>query len=628
MLNRIRRRISIGLSAVILGLVCGLALAAPAHASLYGRGSYGSCSYGSCTPAPTPTPAPPVIVTTPSGLEVSINLVDGQVIPASGYTITITPLNGAGDSFREARIYLEGALVTTLAPDTDKTVRWFWDPLAHPGTHLKIEIIDTSDNLTTRNFTIRINNPSPSVAPSTKNNGSNTTKPSSNPIANIVPSIAATTQEVYKQLKKTVSDLPAPVVETFPYILFLLLGINLIVLFLHFHREVKEYQTLQAILTRARLLAEQKQVFMALTSHYLRTPLTVLSGGVDLIKNAGAFDAATKEVQMITDRIRSKIEQLLSQTKQLTTTVASTGGNIVAPAHFWQQPLLFIPLILIGFTLVSFNILAVNAGKFSHAQVQLISQIILFTIIALATYQIFRRRQLRQHDHQLLQNLVEQERQIARTRDDLMVQTIQTLSNDLEALDVAKTKLSGTEGSEYIVQGIKRFQNVLVQFAVAERLKGIHAGQTAAPVQLSSLMQQARSSLEPLIAQRGLAVNLINDLTITTADPDLLVRALASVLDNAIAFSRANGTITVTGANTANGPDISVHDDGAGIPPEKVPLIFQPFYKAEGPNDFNHVGMGFSLYLDKLILTYLGGDITLQSEPGHGTTVQFKLNRG
>jgi two-component system sensor histidine kinase EvgS len=53
--------------------------------------------------------------------------------------------------------------------------------------------------------------------------------------------------------------------------------------------------------------------------------------------------------------------------------------------------------------------------------------------------------------------------------------------------------------------------------------------------------------------------------------------------------------------------------------------LFQPFSKAEGAEVFTHEGMGFSLYLDKLIMLYLGGDIQIQSEQGRGTQVTISL---
>ena len=54
-------------------------------------------------------------------------------------------------------------------------------------------------------------------------------------------------------------------------------------------------------------------------------------------------------------------------------------------------------------------------------------------------------------------------------------------------------------------------------------------------------------------------------------------------------------------------------------------MLFQPFSKIEGFENFDHEGMGFSLYLDKLIMEYLGGSINLQSEENQGTTVDLKL---
>ena len=76
----------------------------------------------------------------------------------------------------------------------------------------------------------------------------------------------------------------------------------------------------------------------------------------------------------------------------------------------------------------------------------------------------------------------------------------------------------------------------------------------------------------------------------------------------------------------ANDTAISVTDHGRGIAPATQQQLFRPFAKVEGALTFDNEGMGFSLYLDKLIMTYIGGEIALASKLGQGTTATVRLS--
>lgn len=585
----------------------------PAYASAYGRGAYGDCSYHACEP--------PVIITTSGGLKVIINLSDKQVIPRAGYVVIITPLNNDDSLFKEARIYLEGSLVATVNPDADGTARWSWYPSTQPGTHIKIDVVDIYGAVVSHDFTVLIGD-----ASSTSDDwGASASSPPNGSSTNTQTTITETIGSIYRQLERTVRALPPSVVGAFPYFLFLILGANLLILFLHFHREVRAQRTFRIMLERARLLADQKQVFLALASHYLRTPITVLIGGIDLLKTDEAGQAAIKELQSITNRIQAKIEALLTRTRETEAQPLLSDDPAKKPA-FWRQLNLILPIALIGVILVLFNTIALNLGKISHAQVQLIAQLLVFTGIIFATYQIFRRRYLNEYDRRSTELLLEQATSLAETHDALMSQTVQDLGSDLETLRHVGSglSLSSTE-SKYITQGIEWLQSVTGRFATAEKLKGIHANSTATTVQLGQLLRQIRPSIDIALHDHGIELALDVDLTLSVSDPELLAQALQHLLDNAIAYSHRSGTVTVRAATTPTGTDITVHDDGDGVPVNKQPLIFQPLYKAEGAFNFNHEGMGFSLYLDKLIMTYLGGTVSLNSIPGKGTTVTLHL---
>lgn len=170
--------------------VAATLVAAPAvHADDYGNGAYGSDVYGSSskpssggsTPrsAASSSTTEPTVIKTESGLEVAINLTDGQAIPPTGYYITITPLNGQGKSFDKAEIYLDGELAYTGAPDSTGTLKWLWDTAANPATKVKIVVFGPGSGTTTHDFNVTV---TPVASATTQ--AQDTTTPAATPATN------------------------------------------------------------------------------------------------------------------------------------------------------------------------------------------------------------------------------------------------------------------------------------------------------------------------------------------------------------------------------------------------------------------------------------------------------------
>jgi two-component system, OmpR family, sensor kinase len=71
--------------------------------------------------------------------------------------------------------------------------------------------------------------------------------------------------------------------------------------------------------------------------------------------------------------------------------------------------------------------------------------------------------------------------------------------------------------------------------------------------------------------------------------------------------------------------ELSVRDDGPGIPPEVLPHIFQPFYRADGAHASNDGHLGLGLFLVQSHAKAMGGVVEVQSVVGAGTTFRVKI---
>jgi two-component system phosphate regulon sensor histidine kinase PhoR len=123
-------------------------------------------------------------------------------------------------------------------------------------------------------------------------------------------------------------------------------------------------------------------------------------------------------------------------------------------------------------------------------------------------------------------------------------------------------------------------------------------------------------------------IGLVNELAGLTAgaDADRLDQVLANLVDNAIKYGQANGSVRVGGKKLDDGRlEISVQDDGPGIPPEALDRVFERFYRVDKARSRDQGGTGLGLSIVKHIVQAHGGEVRVESETGKGATFFFTL---
>ncbi len=127
-------------------------------------------------------------------------------------------------------------------------------------------------------------------------------------------------------------------------------------------------------------------------------------------------------------------------------------------------------------------------------------------------------------------------------------------------------------------------------------------------------------------ADLKLELDIPKDLGYIRGHPEHLTRVIHNLLDNARKFSPAGGTVRVKAWREGRWVYTAVADEGIGIPPEKLPRIFEPFYQVEGGTTRRFGGMGLGLALVHEIITRHGGEVWAESPGvGKGVTVTFRL---
>jgi signal transduction histidine kinase len=147
------------------------------------------------------------------------------------------------------------------------------------------------------------------------------------------------------------------------------------------------------------------------------------------------------------------------------------------------------------------------------------------------------------------------------------------------------------------------------------------------PFSPASLLNEIASVYRARAAHKGLAVktNVAPSLPAVVRAPAPVIRQILLVLlDNAVKFT-ARGSVTLHVAGDASRMCFTVQDSGIGMTSEQLAWVALPFAQVDGGLARRNTGIGLGLPLAKRLATSLGGELTLSSQPGSGTTVTFSV---
>ena len=145
------------------------------------------------------------------------------------------------------------------------------------------------------------------------------------------------------------------------------------------------------------------------------------------------------------------------------------------------------------------------------------------------------------------------------------------------------------------------------------------------PVSLRDILGSSFKTLHPLIVRQRFAIEDEAGFPLLNVNQPLMELVFLNLLENAIKYGPADGTIKIIAKRDPEGVTIDIDDDGSGIPPEEREAVFAKFYRS-GHGDRKAAGTGLGLYICRSIVTVHGGTIAaVDPADGVGACVRITL---
>jgi signal transduction histidine kinase len=294
------------------------------------------------------------------------------------------------------------------------------------------------------------------------------------------------------------------------------------------------------------------------------------------------------------------------------------------------QSLLGVPLLRGGRAIGAIVIFRTEPGVFADKQLALLQTFADQAVIAIENVRLFdeiqdKSRQLAeasQHKSQFLANMSHE----LRTPLNAIIGVTEMLREDAEAVNQDLEPLDRVLGAG---------RHLLALINDILDLSKIEAGRMELQLEdfaLAPLIDNVVKTIEPLAAknENRVAVSCDTAIGMVHADQMRLRQALLNLMSNANKFTD-HGAITIDAREKReNGRDwitLAVADTGIGMTAEQMGKLFQEFSQASSTTASKYGGTGLGLVISRRFCQMMGGDITVTSEPGRGSTFTIRLPR-
>ncbi len=431
-------------------------------------------------------------------------------------------------------------------------------------------------------------------------------------------------------LVKLAERIPAEVAASIPY-LFLLILLGLAALYaLQSYREYKSIGSYDRQIARYKTIQLGGENFIAITSHYLNTPIGIIQFSSELLLTAGII---TKQKAGIVAEsiksIRNSAKQLIESSGSATESIVTEVDKNVLKSKVRIssiKPAVFAPVIIAGLLIALANLIFFRAEVIDTGLDSIIIQSLLLLLVLVLIILAYRSLVRNKYLNSQRQSLVKAEQDLINTKVDFINTTANKLYKNIVLLKSISVGLKKDESVDNFVRGIAMLSSIESSFSLRARFTNYQTSGATNSSDTKDILTKIISKQKANIDLKHLHIKkqVDSDFTIDL-DQQALIMLIGSTVSNAVKFSKNGGVIDVEIINKREYVLISVKDRGLGIAKDKLDQIMMPFVRATDVLQYDYEGIGLALYLDRIILDQSGGSIDIISKPNEGTTVEIKV---
>jgi len=179
-----------------------------------------------------------------------------------------------------------------------------------------------------------------------------------------------------------------------------------------------------------------------------------------------------------------------------------------------------------------------------------------------------------------------------------------------------------------ILHNVTRLENLARDLSAITKIETGELEMSKEPFDMAGVFEDVQDSLELKASENGIALqaDVDGDLPAVYGDRERIRRVIVNLADNAIKYNEEGGTVTLRAqAHSGDNVQISVVDDGLGIPEKHIPRLTERFYRVDKSRSRNQGGTGLGLAIVKHILAAHDRSLAVESTQGEGSTFGFTL---
>lgn len=233
---------------------------------------------------------------------------------------------------------------------------------------------------------------------------------------------------------------------------------------------------------------------------------------------------------------------------------------------------------------------------------------------------------------------VTQERELDRMKTEFVSQVSHELRTPLTAIkgftdllldgDAGDVNEEQQEYLDIVKSNVDRLVALINDLLDISRIESGRIKLQLAPIDLADIIRSVAATMRPLLEgkqQTLTTVCVAPDLPPAMGDHDRVVQVVTNLLSNAHKYTQAGGSISVSAERAGDMLRVAVQDNGMGIPADDIPKLFTRFFRVDSSLTREIGGTGLGLSIVKSIVELQGGAVSVDSEPGQGSTFAFTL---